>query len=135
MKKLGYLKNILFNSAILILIFIATTLIVSSGLLLIHIGISKISFIVSGVITLAVYFLIYRFLCKEELKNKFLEITLGAVTGICIFIGALFLCSQVYDLSHDSNWYHKAATRCLANGWNPRYENITEFATRSKICI
>lgn len=90
MKKLGYLKNILFNSAILILIFIATTLIVSSGLLLIHIGISKISFIVSGVITLAVYFLIYRFLCKEELKNKFLEITLGAV--ICLIRNLFLLC-------------------------------------------
>lgn len=135
MKKLGYLKNILFNSAILILIFIATTLIVSSGLLLIHIGISKISFMVSGVVTLAVYFLIYRFLCKEEFKSKLFEIILSMVVGIFIFIGSLFLCSQVYDLLHDSNWYHKAATGCLANGWNPCYEDITEFATRSKIGI
>ena len=62
MKKLGYLKNILFNSAMLILTFIAVVLIVSSSLLLMHINISKVSFIVSGVITLAVYVLIYRFL-------------------------------------------------------------------------
>ena len=135
MKKLGYLKNILFNSAILILTFIAVVLIVSSSLLLMHINISKVSFIVSGVITLAVYFLIYRFLRLKKSENTLAENVGGAILGICVFFISLFVCTQIYDLAHDSNWYHKAAIGCMANGWNPCYENITEFGSRSKIGI
>ena len=86
MKKLGYLKNILFNSAILILTFISVVLIVSSSLLLMHINISKVSFIVSRVITLAVYFLIYRFLRLKKSENTLAENVGGAILGICVFI-------------------------------------------------
>lgn len=135
MKKLEYLKNILFNSAILILTFIAIMLIVSSSLLLMHINISKVSFIVSGVITLAVYFLIYRFLRFKKAENVIIEDVGGAILGICVFAISLFVCTQIYDLAHDSNWYHKAAIGCMANGWNPCYESITEFGNRSKIGI
>ena len=77
MKKLGYLKNILFDSASLILTFIAVVLIVSSSLLLMHINISKVSFIVSGVITLAVYFLIYRFLRLKKSENTLPRMLVG----------------------------------------------------------
>ena len=91
MKKLGYLKNILFNSAILILTFIAVVLIVSSSLLLMHINISKVSFIVSGVITLAVYFLIYRFLRLKKSENTLAENVGGAILGICVFFISLFV--------------------------------------------
>jgi len=47
---------------------------------------------------------------------------------VIIFAAVLLVTSRVYDLSFDGNWYHKASVGSLANGWNPVYQSLAEFA-------
>lgn len=121
-------KNLIINSGILLLIYVSTLLILSSILFFFKISITEHISIISIFISIGVYISI----CYN--KNK-LELLVGGIVAVIIFILAIVLSQSVYDFAHDSNWYHKAALGCLANGWNPVYEDLSDFVKTSELNI
>lgn len=121
-------KNIIFNSGLLLLIYFFTTLVFSSVLFAFNTSISSISAFISIFLSILIYF-------GVSFKNGKMSTLFGGILAIVIFILSIFISQLVYDFAHDSNWYHKAALGSLANGWNPVYENFSDFSKNSGLNI
>lgn len=121
-------KNSIFNSAILILIYISITLIFSSIMFVFNIPISAPTSIIYILLSIVGYVAL-------NYKKDRISCVLGGILGIIIFISTIFLSQSIYDFAHDSNWYHKAAIGCLTNGWNPIYDEFGEFVKNSNLNI
>lgn len=122
------IKNIIFNSGLLISTFLVITLIVSSVVFLFDGVITPLSAIISILISVVVFFLL-------NINQSKIEAILGLALGIGIFVIAIIISQSIFDFAHDSNWYHKAALGSLANGWNPVYDDFNEFANESDLNI
>ena len=122
------IKNSIFNSGLLLLIYFFVTLIFSSILFVFDMSISTVSAIISIFLSVLMYSVV-------NLKKQKTESFIGGILAIAIFVLAIFASQLVYDFAHDSNWYHKAAIGSLANGWNPVYEKFGEFSKNSQLNI
>ena len=121
-------KNSIFNSGLLLLIYFFVTLVFSSILFAFNISISTVSSVISIFLSILIYFVV-------NFKKRKIETIIGGILAIIIFCLSIFVSQSVYDFAHDSNWYHKAALGSLANGWNPVYENFGEFSKNSELNI
>lgn len=123
MEKNKMLKNILEiikDSAIIMLVFIVTTILLSSILFFCHISITNNNIIVSGIITAIFAFKFYK--TKEKYK-----IIISGILAIIVFAISITICMHTYDLSWDGNTYHKLAIGMLKDGWNPVYQTAEDF--------
>lgn len=67
---------------------------------------------------------LYCFVSKsEENKKKIISIA----TGTLVFIVATLISSKIYDMTPDGTTYHKLAVGAMKNGWNPVWEDISNF--------
>ena len=121
-------KNIIFNSGLLLLIFLTTALILSSIIFIFHGTIT----IISAVISILLSFVIFVLLNFKKTK---IDTILGLILGIIIFISSIIISENILDFASDSSWYHKSALGSLANGWNPVYEKFGDFANNSELNI
>jgi len=121
-------KNIIFNSGLLLLIYFFITLVFSSMLFAFNTSISSTSAFISLFLSILIYF-------GVSFKNGKMSTLFGGILAIVIFILSVFISQLVYDFAHDSNWYHKAALGSLASGWNPVYENFGDFSKNSELNI
>jgi len=122
------IKNIIFYSSLIILSFLVTVLIVSSIVFLFNGRITSVTAIISIFISIVIFLLL-------SYKQSKIEVILGLILGVFVFIISIFISQKILDFAHDSNWYHKAALGSLANGWNPVYEDFSEFAKNSELNI
>ncbi len=120
------MKKILIDTGRFILVFIGANVMVTSLLLLANCSISSWNFPFSYIVTA----LLFYFLKKEKTARYRLAI-------IDISIGIIFLlilfCTLVFDVSYDGNWYHKLAAGFMKQGWNPIYDNISEYYSQLSI--
>ena len=122
------IKNIIFNSGLLILIFLVTTLIFSSIIFLFHGTIALLGAIISILLSITIFVIL-------NLKKSKIDMILGLILGIVIFVSSVLISESIYDFASDSSWYHKSALGSLANGWNPVYEKFSDFANNSDLNI
>jgi len=122
------IKNIIFNSGLLLLTFLSITLIVSSVTFLFKGTITSVTAIISILLTILTSLAL-------TFKQSKIESVLGVILGVVIFIVGIIISQNILDFAHDSNWYHKAALGSLANGWNPVYDDFNEFANNSELKI
>ena len=124
--QLNYLKSI-FLAGIYILLFIFFNIFISSTMFIFQIGISKwyviLSFIFSALI-------IYFFLKKSKIL-EFKYLICSILLPILLIIGSIYINGKFIDYTSDGNSYHKVTVGMLANGWNPLYEEMVDFDTRS----
>ena len=121
-------KNIIFNSGLILLIFLTTALILSSIIFIFHGTITVISAVISILLSFVAFVLL-------NFKKSKIDTILGLILGIVIFISSIIISENILDFASDSSWYHKSALGSLANGWNPVYEKFGDFANNSELNI
>ena len=112
--------NCIYYSALFLSIFFALILIVTSVVFILGFCISYFTFFIPLIISIICIFLLNK---NDKLSNKIIGIFLAVLV---IFL-ASFVCSKYYDLTWDSNTYHKDAVGALKNGWNPVHQNYIDF--------
>lgn len=123
MEKNKVLQNILGrtkDSAIILLIFAVTTILLSSILFFCNISITKYNILISAAITIVITFRIF------DKKGIYKDI-LSMVIAIIIFSISITVCNKTYDLTWDGNTYHKLAIGMMKDGWNPVYQKAEDF--------
>ena len=129
-EKYSTISKILFSIGLFILTFIFTNVLVSSTLFIFKISITKVTFIISLIITTFVML----FFLKKENNNKKIYIY-SLIISIIILFGTIFISGKIYDQSADGNSYHKSTIGMLANGWNPLYENMEDYSNSANLTI
>ena len=118
------IKGIVYYSAIYLLLFLTILMSITSIMYIFKIDISKITMVLSIVIS---YVLLYLFTKKDE---RIIRINSFIFSTIIVVI-TVFVNGKYYDVYWDSNAYHKDAVGALKNGWNPIYENYLDFYEKS----
>lgn len=118
------MAKMLKESALLLLIWFVLILLGTTTLFFFHIGITKLHFILFGILTSGVYFVWKR---RETTKKEFFKII--GLSLLIILISTVTM-SFLYDRSSDGNTYHKDAIGVLKEGFNPVYESSEEFIKR-----
>lgn len=116
------IQKILYNSGMLLLLFVFCNILLSTVLFIFKVSITHFHSIVSFILTI-ILFGVYSFLKKEKVMYATISIALFI---LCLFC-SLLISSNSYDLTWDGNSYHKTAVGQLKNGWNPVYESIEDF--------
>lgn len=125
-EKKAYRDRLVFLSGMLILFYICVTVLFSSVIFLVG---GKISVLTSvSCIVLSIVF--FAMLTQNEGEG---HAPISLIIGVGIVLVALFVCDRIYDFTYDGNWYHKVAVGCMANGWNPLYEALTDFGEANRI--
>ena len=119
-------KNSLYFSAIFLLSFFCLIIIITSIIFLLGFNISYISLLCPFILSILFVILFYK---KDSIKVK----SIGIFIGIIVLILFSFISSKYYDLTWDSNTYHKDAVGALKNGWNPIHENYIDFYKKSNL--
>lgn len=117
------LKNIIEimkKSAVMLLIFIGSILLVSGILFICHISISIANVVISLISTALISWRLY----KNTEKYKIIA---AAIIAVVVFTSAILFSMRTYDVSWDGNTYHKLAVGMLKDGWNPVYQNAESF--------
>lgn len=113
------MKNILKNSAFFLLGWFTTIVIISVGLLFLHIPITKFHLVGSFIVTVIIYYIMNRKSDKDLWKVLGLSV-------LVIFTSVIFS-TFMFDRSSDGNTYHKDAIGVLKEGFNPIYETSKDF--------
>lgn len=108
------------KSSIFIYLEIVILLISTTLLFLLKVSISPLHLPISFLLTIVLYFILYR---KDEKKINIIAIAIAVLIFGCI----TFFEGKIYDSTADGNTYHKLAIGCLKNGWNPCYESSQDF--------
>lgn len=119
----GTLTRLFFHVSQLYLYLFAVNILVVSILFLLGATIKPyvlpLSFFLA-VVALAVFY-------DEKINWR---IIIEVILGICVFVLALYMASQILDFTYDGNAYHKLGIGLLNNGWNPIYEMPGKASTR-----
>ncbi len=119
-KIINNIITILKETAIILLLFIAINVLLTSVLFLCHVSISWTNITVSTILTMIVTVI------RNKGKNK-INVCIAGVLAIAIVFMTLFIASHTYDTTWDGNTYHKLAVGMLNDGWNPVYETAIEY--------
>ena len=111
---------VLKETAIILLLFIAINVLVTSVLFICHVSISMVNIIVSTILTIIVTII------RNKDRNK-ISLCISGVLSVIIILVTLFIASHTYDTTWDGNTYHKLAVGMLTDGWNPVYETAIEY--------
>lgn len=130
-KNIAKLNNILFLSGLFLLVLMVTVLVFSSVVFLFNMSISKTLLLISAITSIITYY----FICLRKSEFDLLEVIVGNVLAILIFVGATILSLSIYDFAWDSNWYHKTAVGCIKEGWSPLYESFLKFINLQDINV
>lgn len=120
-KKLDVLKY----SAFFLLLVLSITLFISSVLYYAHISLTKFHFLGSIIISV---FLIYIFRKKLKITEK--TVLYSILVGLVVIIISTLMMTFIYDRSSDGNTYHKDAVGNFYLGWNPVYEESSDFVEK-----
>ena len=85
-----------------------------------------ISFIMSIFMTL-----IYFYKCSETKKEALIYTAIMSIVSILLVIISFNISSNFFDISWDGNSYHKTTIGSIKNGWNPVYEHVEDFSSKS----
>lgn len=118
--------DILFFTALFLLLFIISNLIISSSMFILGISIQKITIFLSFLISLLV--VIFR---MKKYKINIVSTCSSILLTTLIIIFSIFLSSKIYDRTCDGNFYHKVSIGMLMDGWNPLKETMKEFEETS----
>lgn len=119
-------RNVLFYSALFLLLFIISNLITSSTLFIFDISILKINIFLSFFVSMIIILFILR-----KRKINIYSIFSIIVLTLCIILSSITLSGKIYDYTCDGNTYHKTTIGMLVDGWNPLKESMTEFEETS----
>lgn len=113
------MKNILKNSAFLLLGWFTVMIVVSVLLFFFHIPITRFHLIGTFLITSILYHFIARKFSNDTWK----------VFGLSVLVifASILISSFMFDRSSDGNTYHKDAIGVLKEGFNPVYESSKDF--------
>lgn len=113
--------NAFIESSIFLLILLTMTIVITSLLFFVKVGISNFHLPIISIISIIAYLI----LRKNGIKKA-----IGAIMiGLLVFSVSTFAIGKIYDSTADGNTYHKLAVGALKNGWNPVYEDIADFNT------
>lgn len=113
--------NIFILSAKFLLIFMTLVLIITSSLFLIKVEITKYHLPIIIIISVISFI----FIEKKQMKKTLIPM----IIGLIILFSSTLLIGNIYDGTADGNTYHKLAVGALKNGWNPVYEDVSDFHT------
>lgn len=117
-----YLKELLaplkFSAALLSFVFF--NVFISSLLFICKVQVSLLQPVLATLFTICFTFFLFHNSAK---KVKIISILLT----LSIILVSIGLSTFMYDSSYDSIAYHKPAIGALKNGWNPVYEDVSEF--------
>ena len=123
------MKNILNHSAILLLLFLCLMVTGTTLLFIVNVTISKFHLVSFFLLSSVIYY----FINKKELDKK----TFLKVIGISLIIIVLstLISTFMFDRSSDGNTYHKLTVGKMADGWNPVYQNVSDFDEQNDVVI
>lgn len=115
------MKKYLKNSALFLLMFLASMVLGTTLLYFIKISITKFHLISFFILSTIIYY----FLSRRKLEqSEFIKIIL---LSIFIIIFSTLIATFTFDRSSDGNTYHKDAIGVLKEGFNPVYESSYDF--------
>ncbi|MBR3994083.1 MAG: hypothetical protein IKI97_02255 [Clostridia bacterium] len=114
-------ENTIFNSGVMLLLFLISTLLFNSAAFLVGLSVKPVFLPLCLLFSACLYFYL--------LKKKDTRISInGFVLGLAVLVFFVVLSNNIYDMSFDGNWYHKASVGSLKYGWNPIYSSLADFA-------
>ncbi len=119
-RKTSDLNNILFSSAIFLLVFLCLDQALVMASFLSSVKLLPAAFPLSIVILLLLLFLL------EKTMNTRGKLWTAGISIVSIFI-AYLAAAFYFDLSWDGQWYHQSAIYHMVQDWNPLTEPIREF--------
>lgn len=108
--------SILYNAALLILLLFTANLLFVTLMFFFDVTISSITFPLSVLIAVIMFFWIRKFRFTREH-------IVSVIVFLAIIIVVIWCCGQLYGPDYDGNMYHKAIVGQFANGWNPLKES------------
>lgn len=115
------MNKILKNSGMFLLLWMTLMVVVSVLLFFIHIPITRFHLVISFIISIIVYYLLSK---NKTSKNEFIKMIFLSI-GVIIF--SILISTFMFDRSSDGNTYHKDAVGVLKEGFNPVYDDSSDF--------
>lgn len=116
---MGKINKIIYDVAILILLFLTVCLCSTKMLFLLGGRVDSVLFVLSLFIAIE----LFCFIRKGTILLKIGDIILFGI----IMASAIFISGRVFDISYDGMAYHEMAIGLLKNGWNPIKMGAEEF--------
>lgn len=121
MKLKNKISDIIQKSGFMLSLTVLSVLLFSTLMLLLGFSVKPLFFPASLLIAAYFYFFLLR---RHDTHDNIY----GFILAISLLILFIFICGNVFDLSFDGNWYHKASIGSMAHGWNPVYMSLEDFA-------
>ena len=113
--------KLLKESGLFLLLWMTVIVVLSVLLFFINISITSFHLIISLVISTTIYYFIKR---KKIEKKEFIK---TIILSLGIIVLSILLSTFMFDRSSDGNTYHKDAVGVLKEGFNPVYDNSSDF--------